>query len=141
MRVVLDTSVLVAALRSQSGASRIVLSAVLEAKIQLVISAPLILEYEAVLTRPEQLLATGISISGVSDLLDEFCRIGMHVTLLPHLRPQLPDPNDEMVLETAVGGSAQILTTFNRGDFAGVSERFGIQILTPREILMKGEIQ
>lgn len=141
MRVVLDTSVLVAALRSQTGASRLLLNAVLQTKIQLVVSTPLVLEYEAVLARPEHLLAARMNVPEVSDLIDELCRIGLQVTMWPDMRPQLSDPNDEMVLETAVGGRAQVLVTFNRSDFAGVNERFGIEVLTPLETLMKGEIR
>ena len=52
-------------------------------------------------------------------------------------RPRLPDPNDDMVLEAAVNGRADAIVTFNRRDFAGVISEFGIDILTPIEILRR----
>ena len=52
-------------------------------------------------------------------------------------RPQLRDPNDEMVLETAVNGRADVLVTFNRGDFGTVPAGFGVEVLLPREALTR----
>ena len=56
---VLDTDVLVAALRSDAGASRQVLEAARTRRFDLLLSVPLMLEYESVLTRPERLAASG----------------------------------------------------------------------------------
>jgi predicted nucleic acid-binding protein len=47
-------------------------------------------------------------------------------------RPQLRDPVDEMILETAVNGRADGLVTFNVRDFGTVPERFGIEVMIPR---------
>lgn len=47
-------------------------------------------------------------------------------------RPQLRDPGDEMVLETAVNGRADGLVTFNARDFGTVPEQFGIAVMIPR---------
>ena len=51
----------------------------------------------------------------------------------PRLRPSLPDPDDERILEVAVqcGG---IIVTHNTKDFAG-AEHFGISVQTPAEFL------
>jgi len=46
----------------------------------------------------------------------------------------LRDPKDHFVLELAVESRADFLLTFNARDFAG-AERFGIQVITPREFL------
>jgi putative PIN family toxin of toxin-antitoxin system len=135
VRLVLDTSVLVAAIRSKSGASRVLLHAALNSQFSLLISTPLVLEYEAVLTRHEHLKAAGIDDSEVGKLIDLICRTGIQVSLIRKLRPRLLDPDDEMVLETAVNGSADAIVTFNRGDFAGVAEEFGLEALTPQEAL------
>jgi predicted nucleic acid-binding protein len=54
-RVVLDTSVLVAATRSDRGTSRVLLVSALEQRYKLLVSVPLMIEYEAVLTRTEHL--------------------------------------------------------------------------------------
>jgi predicted nucleic acid-binding protein len=48
-------------------------------------------------------------------------------------RPQLRDPSDEMVLETAVNGRPNLLITFNVRDYGNVPARFGIEVMTPRE--------
>ena len=50
-------------------------------------------------------------------------------------RPQLRDPGDEMVLETAVNGRANALVTFNVRDFGTVPARFGIEVMMPREAI------
>ncbi len=42
----------------------------------------------------------------------------------------LRDPNDELVLETAVNGQADLLLTFNERDFVG-AERFAPRISRP----------
>ena len=61
MRLVLDTDVIVAAMRSDRGASRQLLLAALDRKIVILASVRLMLEYEAVLTRPEQLDMIGLT--------------------------------------------------------------------------------
>ena len=61
LRLVLDTDVLVAALRSDQGASRRLLIGALDRAFEVLASVPLIIEYEAVLTRPEHLEASGLT--------------------------------------------------------------------------------
>lgn len=58
MRVVLDTSVLVAALRSRRGASNRLLELVAHGAVRPLVSTALFLEYEDVLMRAETRLAT-----------------------------------------------------------------------------------
>jgi putative PIN family toxin of toxin-antitoxin system len=131
VQVVIDTSVLIAAIRSEAGASKVLVAAALQARFEFLISTPLVLEYEAVLTRREHLLASGLSVSDVAELLDAICSTGIEVQMTRSWRPQLPDPDDEMVLETALNGKAGAIITFNRADFAGVLEDFGIEVLAP----------
>ncbi len=52
-------------------------------------------------------------------------------------RPQLRDPGDEMVLEAAVSGGVDVLVTFNRRDFRGAPAQFGIEVLLPREAILR----
>ena len=52
-------------------------------------------------------------------------------------RPQLSDPADEMVLESAINGYADALITFNRRDFGEAPGRFGIALLSPRQALRR----
>lgn len=135
MRVVLDTSVLVAGLRSRLGASNRILVAVAEQRCTPLVTTALFLEYEAVLLRPEQQLATGMTPPDVGGFLSAFASAAEPVELDFLWRPQLKDPNDEMVLEAAVNGRATALVTHNLEDFREASRRFGIPTWKPSELL------
>lgn len=133
-RVVLDTNVLVAASRSRLGASFALLQALRNGRYKALVSVPLMLEYEAVLLRPEQLRASGRSAAMTDAFLDALCLRVEPVHLHYLWRPQLRDPADEMVLETALNGRAQALVTLNIGDFAAAAD-FRLPVLTPGAFL------
>lgn len=135
--LVLDTAVVVAALRSSQGASRQLLLASLRREFELLLSVPLLLEYESVLTRPEHLGEARVSAPDVADLLDDLAGIATRVRLAFRWRMQLPDPEDDMVLETAVNGNAEAIVTFNQKDFAPVAKDFGIKIIPPSAALQQ----
>ena len=130
---VLDTDVLVAAFRSDAGASRWLLEAARVGRFKLLLSVPLMLEYESVLTRPEHLSASGATAEDLSAVLDELALVGERVELALRLRPMLSDPNDEMVLETAINGGADAIVTFNQRDFRPAARRFRCAVLRPSE--------
>lgn len=133
-RIVLDTNVLVAASRSQLGASFALLLALRKGQYKALVSVPLMLEYEAVLKRTEQLAASGRSVAMTDAFLDALCLCVEPVHLHYLWRPQLRDPNDEMVLETALNGRADALVTLNTGDFTAAG-RFRLKVLTPGAFL------
>jgi putative PIN family toxin of toxin-antitoxin system len=135
VRIVLDTSVLVAAIRSPTGASKVLMDAALSGWVTALLSTSLLLEYEAVLTRFEHLRVSGFTIEEIEELLDSLCREGVEVPLPFKWRPQLRDPDDEMVLELAINGRADAIVTFNRSDFIPAAIQFGIAVLSPGEIL------
>jgi putative PIN family toxin of toxin-antitoxin system len=132
---VLDTGVLVAAFRSDAGASRQVLLAALARRFELILSVPLMFEYEAVLTRPEHLAASKASAQDVREVLDGLAAVGKKIRLAFRWRPALPDPNDDMVLDTAVNGQAYAIVTFNQRDFNPVAAEFGCRAMRPGELL------
>ena len=134
MRLVLDTDVLVAGLRSDRGASRQLLISALDREIEMLVSVPLMVEYEAVLTRPEHLDASGLSSKQVNEVLDALAKVLIPVPLRFLWRPRLKDPADEMVLETAVNGAADRLVTFNVRHLAAATREFGIRVLRPPEV-------
>ncbi|HSI01188.1 MAG TPA: PIN domain-containing protein [Reyranella sp.] len=133
MRIVLDTATMVAAIRSDAGASRQLLQFALERRrgLTVLVSVPLLIEYEAVLTRPEHLKASGLSVQDVGAVLDAVAEVAEPVKLAYLWRPTLPDMDDDMVLEAAVNGRAVGIVTFNLRDFGLPAERFGLRIMSP----------
>jgi len=134
-RVVLDTSIVVAALRTRKGAGNAVLRLVAERRLRPLATPPLFLEYEDVLKRAEQRLAHGLSLEQVDEFLAELAALVEPVELHFMWRPQLRDPGDEMVLEAAINGDADALITYNVSDFVVAAERFGVKVLRPAEVL------
>jgi putative PIN family toxin of toxin-antitoxin system len=134
LRVVLDTNVLVAASRSRRGASFALLQAMRNRQFLALLSVPLMLEYEAVLKRPEQLAASRRNMPMTDAFLDALCLLGEAVHLHYLWRPQLRDPADEMVLETALNGRADVLVSMNIRDFA-TAGRFRLKVATPGAFL------
>jgi putative PIN family toxin of toxin-antitoxin system len=135
MRAVLDTCVLVAAIRSKRGASRELLRMVLDEELKPLVSVPLVLEYEAVLTRSEHLNVSVFDKIAILGIVKTFCTLGEPVHIAHRLRPQLVDPDDEFVLETAHHGKAEAIITLNTRDFLVAARRFGISALLPGEAL------
>ena len=131
----LDTDVVVAAMRSRTGASAEVLRLAGAGRLRLLVSVPLILEYEAVTTRPEQLKAMRATAEQVKAALDDIAAMADEVHGHFRWRPQLRDAADEMVLEAAVNGRAQALISFNRRDFGAAPSRFGVLLCTPGQFL------
>ena len=124
---------LVASLRSDKGASRRLLAGAFDGMFDVLASVPLIIEYEAVLTRPEHLKASGLTARQMSEILDALVKISIPVDLRFLWRPRLKDPADEMVLETAVNGAADWLVTFNIRHLAPAAGEFGIRVGWPRD--------
>jgi putative PIN family toxin of toxin-antitoxin system len=131
LRLVLDTDVVVAALRSDQGASRRLLIGALDRAFEVLASVPLIIEYEAVLTRPEHLAASGLTSREMNEVLDALVKVSVPVHFWFLWRPRLKDPADEMVLETAVNGEADWLVTFNVRHLAAAAREFGIRVMRP----------
>ena len=131
----LDTSVLVAAVRSNVGMSNRLLEAALTRKFVVVATNTLFTEYEAVLKRPEHLNASGLDVNDIDILLDTLETVLVKVSPSFLWRAQLRDPNDDMVLEAAINGRADAIVTFNIKDFGVVPGRFNIGLLRPKEAM------
>jgi len=133
MRVVFDTSVLVAAVHSRRGASFALVSSIPAASFQLCLSVPLYLEWQEVLTRPEH-LPPGRSAEDALAALRALAAFG-HLQEIHYLwRPFLGDPDDDMVLELALAAGCRCIVTHNLRDFVGASQ-LGVEIVLPGEFL------
>ncbi|MAT97721.1 MAG: putative toxin-antitoxin system toxin component, PIN family [Anaerolineaceae bacterium] len=140
MRVVLDTNILVAASRSNRGASYRIVELIPSEHFQICLSMPLYLEYLDVLTRPENkpVNLTDQQVYGAVRYLASQAHLQ---EIYFHWRPFLPDADDDMILELAVAAQAAIIVTFNLKDFRGI-ETFGISAMKPAHFLAEiGEIK
>jgi putative PIN family toxin of toxin-antitoxin system len=135
MRIVLDTSIVVAGLRTRLGAGNAVLRLVAQRRVVLLATPPLFLEYEEVLKRPEHQLVHGLRPEAIDEFLAQVAALIEPVEVHFQWRPQSRDPNDEMVLEAAINGQANALVTYNIADFAGPAKRFRISVLRPADLL------
>ena len=133
-QVVLDTSVLIAALRSRRGSSFELLRLVGDERWQLHLSTALLLEYEAVARREAQELWLQPDL--IEAVLDYLCANAQEHRISFRWRPLLSDPDDDFILELAVAAKAQYIVTHNLRDFAGV-EAFGLEAITPAQMLGK----
>ena|SRR5205807_1643359 len=133
-QVVLDTNVLVAALRSRRGASFELLRLVGDDRWQLHLSTALLLEYEAVARREAKQFWLQPEL--VEAVLDHICANAEEHAISFRWRPFLSDPDDDFILELAVAAKAQYIVTHNVQDFAGV-ENFGLEAITPAQMLLK----
>src|SRR5712664_3519686 len=122
-------------MRSPSGASAALLNAARLDRTTILASVPLAVEYEAICRRPEHQMAAGLSGSEVDIFVNAVIAMAEPVKTHFLWRPQLRDPGDEMVLEAAVNGQADLLVTFNVRDFGSVPSRFGIKVMIPRDAL------
>ncbi len=130
-KIVIDTNVLVSALRSRRGQSFALLSLIGNGAFQHVVSVPLVMEHEAVLLRAGMV---PLSDTAVQDVIDYLCATGLRQDIHFLWRPQLPDLKDDMVLEAAVNGGCEAIVTHNVRDFVG-TQALGVSAMTPAEFM------
>ena len=135
MRIVLDTDVVVAALRSPTGASAEIVRRARRGQVLLAASVSLFMEYEAVCSRPEHAAAAQLRTEDVQIFLDALASFVEPVQVHYLWRPQLRDPADELVLEAAVNAQAEALLSFNLRHFEGAAARFGLRTARPGDFL------
>ena len=128
LQIILDTNVLVAALKSSRGTSFRLLTLIDSGKFQLNVSTPLVAEYEEVLRREFPAIAG-------TDIVDYICAVANRHKIFYLWRPVLKDPDDDFILELAVKCSASIVT-WNVKDFRKAA-KFGLSVLTPAEFLLQ----
>ncbi|HXB71468.1 MAG TPA: putative toxin-antitoxin system toxin component, PIN family [Candidatus Acidoferrales bacterium] len=131
-RAVLDTNVLISALRSRSGASFKLINLLGDPRWQPIVSVALVLEYEEIARRETDRL--GLAEWVAESIIDMFWRLGSQHLIRFRLRPVLSDPDDDFLLELAVASQADFIVTYNLRDFRG-AEAYGVRTVTPGEFL------
>ena len=134
IQIVLDTNVLVSALRSHRGASYKVLELLESNKFEINISVPMICEYEQSALNIDW--PNKQNRKYIDDILDYICERGNKWKIYFLWRPRLSDPKDDMVLELAVVSGSKYIVTYNKSDFRDARE-FGITVLDPKQLLQK----
>jgi predicted nucleic acid-binding protein len=133
--LILDTSVLMAGLRSSRGASHALLGLVGSGRFSVGLTTALVLEYEAVCMRSLDVL--GLTTDDVRELLDYFCSVGKLATIRFRVRPSVADPDDDLVLEAAIASEGAWIVTHNIRDIAVGAARYGIEVIRPGEALRR----
>jgi len=132
MIITLDTNTLLAALISQTGASHLIFRLILEEKLKLAISTPVLFEYEDVLKRKKILKETDLSTEQVEDILDLLVLLADKYSIYYRLRPNLLDENDNLFVECAFTSNSQYLITSNTRDFHfGRLKSHPFKVITP----------
>jgi len=130
VKIIIDTNIIVAALRSRSGASNKLMTLVGTGKFLPCISIGLILEYEEVLTRKIHNLTK----LQVKQFLDYICSESEHARVHFLWRSTLSDPSDDMILELAIAVNAKYIVTYNISDFKGI-KKFNVEAIDPKHFL------
>lgn len=136
MRVVLESSVLVAAFRSRRGVSFRLLQLLREGRFEIAVSIPLVLEYEAVVLRHAAQL--GLKPEEAIGIVDHLCRVAHRQDVHFLWRPTLSDPGDEFILELAVAAQCAVIVTHNTRHFQQAGS-FGIRVMRPTAFLLSIE--
>jgi putative PIN family toxin of toxin-antitoxin system len=132
LRVVIDTNVIISALRSKQGASNQFLRLLGSGQFECVVSVPLVLEYEEICKR--QMPDIDLTNQQVESFIDYICQVSLHRKIFFLWRPQLPDADDDFLLDLAVEAQVDYIITFNKKDFLDVA-RFNIRLATPQEFM------
>lgn len=135
--MILDTDVIIAAIRSTKGASAEIVRRVWCGEMHIELTVAMALEYEAVAMREEYLCAGELTAAEAMNVIDALAALATPIEIHLRWRPQLRDADDEMTLEAAINANDRTIVTFNTRDFVGAAERFGVALASPREILEK----
>jgi putative PIN family toxin of toxin-antitoxin system len=139
LKIVVDTNVLVSALRSRQGASFRLIREIGQGRFEVALSVPLFLEYQEVCHRTREY--ANRSVRQIDEILNYVCSVCALHAVHYLWRPLLSDPDDDMILELAVAANATHIVTHNVRDFRGC-DRFGVTVITPADFLeLLGEDQ
>lgn len=136
MRIVVDTSVFVAAVLGPAGPSREIIRRCLTGEFQPIIGTALFTEYESLLAREGKFDDCLLTAPEREELLDAFLSVSEWIQVYYLWRPNLQDEADNHIMELAISGAAGYVVTNNLRDFRGGELTFpAIRIVSPQELL------
>lgn len=132
MRLVLDTNVVASAML-WGGSPKFLLQARREKRVDLYTSTPLLAELTDILVRPKFEKKIAASMLTIDQLVDRYAELVQVVrpTSIPRIAP---DPDDDVVIGTALAAKADLLVTGDRL-LLSVGEYQGVRIVSVAEAL------
>lgn len=138
VEVVVDTSVFVSALLGPGGASREVVRACLDGRLEPLMGNALYTEFEDLLGRRDLFAESSFDAARREVLLNAFLSACRWVRIYYLWRPNLPDEADNHVVELAIAGGASTVITKNVRDFVRAELRFpSLHIYSPEEMVQE----
>lgn len=137
MRIIIDTSALIAALRSERGAAAEVIRRAILGELIVLMDHKVAYEYRDVAFRARQLHVAGKSQEQIADILNLLEAQAEAVRVYFKPRPLSTDPNDDMVLDVAINGNADAIVTFNTRHFKSAAAQYSIDVVNPAELLTR----
>ena len=139
--IVLDTNVLVAgACRNEGSAAYRLLMQVLGGRVPLILTQPIVAEYEDVFSRPAVQRLTGLSIEQGQDLIELLIARAYKTQTAFSWRPNLRDEDDNRFVEAAIH-TAAIIVTYDIDDFARSDlVQYGWCVMKPFDYLIQFDL-
>jgi putative PIN family toxin of toxin-antitoxin system len=135
--IVVDTNVFVEACLGKGPSSRLI-EACLRRRIQPLMGAALLAEYEDVLGRTRIFARSRLDPAEREELLDIFLATCRWTRIYYGWRPNLRDEGDNHLVELAVAGGASHIVTRNLRDLKSMELKFpGLAVATPVQLLAK----
>jgi len=136
LRLVLDTTILISALRSRNGASAAILDLVLDRRFTLLLDYKLLAEYRDVALRSEHIANSYLSREEITMLVEALEERSEAVDIHTRYRPLSIDPDDDFILELAINGLADVIVTTNLRHLHAPAKRYGIEVVTSQALLI-----
>lgn len=137
LRIVVDTDVVVAAMRSPAGASAAILRLCVDGALRPYVSDALYYEYLDACSRPAHRSAAGLSPDETRDFVQEFAALCRQTVIFYRWRTLVGDPDDAHVIDTAANGDVDFLVTFNVRDMRAAAAGFRFEVVRPGEFLRR----
>lgn len=137
-KIVIDTSVFISSLISPQGNSRELIRRCLKGEYQPLMGNSLFCEYESVINRDLIKEKCPLTLEEIEILLNAFLSVSQWINVYYLWRPNLKDEGDNHLIELAIAGGANLISTYNIKDFFNAELLFpNLQILTPENIIIK----